>query len=268
MRHLNLIILVFWSTLILSQTFLPLGTDQLIFSEMKAGNENVWSSVHNPSVLTKDSVKFRIGVSAGNHYFTKELNAIGFVSDIQIGRGRLGIGLSSFGWRLFSENSVFISYGINLFKGFGLGGGLQYTFLILGPEKDLRHGISPFLGISYQIQNKVRFGLSVRNPFALNWIRSKEKFPISINIASEVFLGKSFSLLVGLHKSLNAPMNLGIGFQYRFKSVFKTSLGISLLNLGIGIGLNYRIKRFSFGLAFRYVNRLGGVSLLDFEYAH
>lgn len=170
--------------------------------------------------------------------------------------GTLGIGIKSFGFDLYRETSVNLSYG-NVFKSkFFYGFNLNYYNLNIknynsagtfGADIGALAYITPFL----------RWGFFAKNISGAKIGNSGEKLAQIYKTGITVQPGYDINLILEVEKDVKYPVSFRGGFEYFINDFIdiRTGIGTEPASFSGGISLNYNI--FQIEYAFSNVNELG-----------
>lgn len=266
MKISSLLCTLFFSLSSFGQTIKPHGGENIALAKSSINLNNQWSIYHCPANMIIQDSKWSIGVAYSNYYFLKELNFISISSQFQLKKGRIGLGLSNFGWGTYSESLFALSYALELFDGFSLGASIQYHLIRFSPDETITHGCTGLIGLKYRYKSNFSISLNIENPFALNWSGSKEKLPVGFSLGLLLKFKANLQVHLSSEMYLNQSLKLSVGIDYKVKNKLKPLLGFSILPLGIGAGIWCQLKRFQFSVGFLYLSGFSSISAIDFMY--
>ena len=179
-------------------------------------------------------------VSAGLHYtekyFIDELSGKSVSAILPIGKTSFGIGYSSFGFKLFNENTA--GFGISRKLGEQLAAGvkLKYYYHHIDYEESGQKAVSFELGISYLLNQQLRVGLWYVDP-----VSSDESYSPAF-YTGILYSGNDFSVSARGGWLQKTDFRLGIEYEI-----------LNRLYLRAGVYSN-EYKGYSFGLGYLWKN--------------
>jgi len=208
-------LILFFSPFLLQSQVVPQGFGFSSFSgENGVATTDAFALWNNPAIIGKDSI--RVGLAAENVFGEEGLFHFTGSSQIPTSFGNIGLGIHRFGDELANETTASIGIGKALDDGFNLGVSLLYTNAF-AQFAESRSTFYPQLGLSYDYNEKLKFGFTARNPFSQD--------------LQEPFVQ-------------NLQAFYAFGFNYQASKDFSTSLQADILELdgiGAGLGLNYDV---------------------------
>ncbi len=206
---------------------------------MRVHGNDAWSYFNNPGGLsTLEESQVSVGVD--QRFGLKDLSTVDLVSAWKLPAGTLGVGVSSFGGKLFNQQSLGLAFSnrlgiVNLgaklewfqtqMQGFGTGNSLIFSF---GGIAEL----SPELSFGASIFNLNRAKLSSESVYRL---------PTGISMAIRYTPNEDLELQLELEKDIQINPVVKLGMEYGLKE---------WLYLRTGINSNPGRLFFGFGLAY------------------
>lgn len=248
-------IVLLFSHFLIAQNF-P-GARQNGFSNaFTAISDDHWSIFYNPSGLV--NVK---NFSAGVYYSPapfglKELATANATASKKFSFGNIAIGFQTFGFELFRENKLYLSYGYSPFENFSSGISLKfYSYSIQNYGNDFAVGLD--LGILANITENILMGFSFHNLNRPTVGLGNERLP-QIFIAGFAFKAhKSTLFSIETEKDIKYPFNIKFGLEYELIKYVQLRFGYNTepAKFATGIGIIY--DNFTFDYAFNYHTILG-----------
>jgi len=124
---------------------------------------DTWSGLNNPATLAQFS-GFRAGISYRNRFLLKEMADKSASVCFNLGDNHFAVGVTSFGYSLFSRSRVGLSYARKLGDGFFGGVRVNYHRVRLGENYGSTQILTAELGAIYKVSEKVSLGAQVFNP--------------------------------------------------------------------------------------------------------
>jgi long-subunit fatty acid transport protein len=126
-------------------------------------NHDVWSALNNPAGLAAFE-GLRAGVSYRNRFMLSEMADKSAAFGTQLGDNHFGLGLSSFGYSLFSRTRVGLGYARPLGKDLTAGVRANYHHVRLGENYGSTGTVTAELGAIYSFNEQLSLGAHVFNP--------------------------------------------------------------------------------------------------------
>ncbi len=219
--------------------------------------KEVWSTSNNPAQLPK--IKgFQAGLNYGNRFALSELATKSVA--VTYGKENQGFGLSfsQFGYSLYSENTLGLSYGMQLSDKFSVGIQLNYLSTQIGDDYGSKAGVSATIGLTALITQELTFAAVLINPnrLRLNDYQD-ERYPTLMKLGLAYTFSSKVSLMTEYVKDIDREGDLKIGVDYQFNKAFSFQTGYSTTpaSFSFGFGVNY--ADFNIQLSSAYDQYLG-----------
>jgi hypothetical protein len=219
--------------------------------------KEVWSSSNNPSQLPKLK-GFQAGINYGNRFTLSELATKSLAATYGKENQGFGLSFSQFGYSLYSENTLGLSYGMQLSDNFSVGIQLNYLSTQIGDDYGSKAGVSATIGLTALITEELSFAAVLINPnrLKLNDYQD-ERYPTLLKLGLAYTFSNKVNLMSEYVKDIDREGDLKIGVDYQFNKVFSFQTGYSTTpaSFSFGFGINY--TDFNIQLSSAYDQYLG-----------
>jgi hypothetical protein len=202
-----------------------------------AGNQ---ISLDNQGSLSKVEDK-EICLSYRNEFFLSELSTFGIGAILPTKAGVFGANISRFGNLNYSQNTIGIAYGKNIFEKFNFGMRLNLNRLQQNEYGNVTYPTVE-LGFLSPLSENLTIAGHVYNPFRSKLITQNETY---FRVASALRLGMNYSIdkvsiLVDLESNTTQNLLLKSGIEYHASDVLDLRFGLNFPNqlLSAGVGFN------------------------------
>jgi len=245
-----ILILIFLLAAPLQAAFENKGTGSMFLAAGSAGiasSDSSFTALINPAgigLLNKNHIDFQFR----NFYQVQGLNQITLAGSFRIMDLPLGIGLNSYGNKLYSELETSFIYSHEIVSSFYLGISLNAYWLSIK-----NYGSASSLGIDlagyYLISPKLRAAFIVENINEPVIGQVKEKLPAAMTLAA------AYKLVESVEVNMDLVKDNRFDFEFRFGVRYKMNRW-----LGLACGLREQVNTFSGGF---FIQK----SLIIFSYA-
>lgn len=142
----------------------------------------------------------------------KELSSYSAAVAIPMNSGSFGISLNRFGYDLYNENLVSLSYARQLLTNLSIGGAVEYNYFSI-PEYGTKGQIGFQLGINSAINSTTTLYFSIKNPNR-PLINETDRMPGFFNIGATYSPSKQLVIRTELNKTLDFKEDLRFGVEY------------------------------------------------------
>ncbi len=246
----------------------PTGASNLSMGNTGVAIQNLWSSYHNQAALG-----FFEGMEAGiyyeNRFMLPEFGLKSMAFNMSLPTGTIGINLSSFGYKNFSDNKVGLAYGMKLADFIAVGIQIDYFLIHQQSYYGNLGTVSGEIGIYATPFEDFYIGAHVFNPW-----RSKiaeyqnERLPTIFTLGIAYNFSEQMLFTAETEKDLDFPAIFKTGIEYEPVENFKLRTGVSFSkkNFFPAFGIGYEIKNISLNLSFESHPVLGMKSGLSISY--
>lgn len=235
---------------LLSLCFLQISAQ---FNEMVGGRaaamggtsvnqSDLWSVENNMGALAFYN-KTAVGAYYSNSFLVKELAHKSIVATYALKNSGFGLSLSQFGYSLYQENKVGLSYGLKLSDNFGAGVQLNYFNLKIGEGYGSTGVLMAKVGVYTKITDELSLAATISNPTRAQLNDYKdERLPTEIQIGLNYEFSKKLNTSIQVAKDLDFDPSLQLGLEYQV---------IEILYLRAGIANKPAESTFGFGIFFK-----------------
>ncbi len=235
-----LILLIFFSVSTLFAAFERKGTGASQIGLSLAGSASFntsFSSFINPALVGKE--KESVGLFYQNYFGLRELNQISLHTRFSINSWPIGIGISRFGNKLYSETELVVASAYKINDDLIIGAGSSIYFLeIKNYNSSFTVGLS--LSLLYSISPQLNIAMVVNNFNEPQIGSAKETIPLSGTLGIMYAPINQVELLFDVYKEDF------FDFEYRMAARITVINGINML-----LGFRENINSFSAGLEYR-----------------
>ena len=226
---------------------------------------DVWAANNNQAGLG-----FVEALSAGiyyeNRFLLKETGykAVAFV--VPVKSGALGVSVASFGFSLYNETKVGLSYGKRFGDKFSMGIQLNYLNTQLTQEYGSNTSITGAIGLMTKLSKELTLGVHVYNP-----TRSKlaeydnERVLTIMKLGMDYRFSEKVMLAVSTEKDVNFSAIVNAGLEYQVVERLYLRGGISTNPTQYALGFGMQLKDFKVDLSSSFHQTLGvtpGISIV------
>lgn len=233
------------------------GARSISMGELKLGLSDLFSAVNNQAMLPEIR-KFNVGVSVRNQFNIKDLNTGSIAIAIPIGKGTAALNFTSYGYQLYRENKIGLSYAMALSSSFSLGIGLNYNALLLGEGLGMEYSFYPDIGLNYKPIDKLNIGIQFQNITLSKKVKQlDELWPVTGRLGLIYFINDK--LLIGVQGNVYTDrlFEINSGLEYNFSDHFSFRFGFASQPNRVSLGLGFQIKLFQIDLASNYQANIG-----------
>lgn len=201
-----------------------------------------WSAENNPAGLGFVD-NWSAGISYENHFLLSEMAYKSAVLAYPTESGAFGLSVGQFGYSLYQENKIGLSYGQRLSKTFSLGVQLNYLNTNIAEGYGSRSGISANVGLMADLSDEIRIAAVVINPnrTKINDFND-ERLPTLIKLGFGYQFSKKVQFVSEIEKDIDFDANGKFGIEY---------LASERFYVRVGYGTDPSLSSFGFGLRFK-----------------
>ena len=233
------------------------GARSTAMGDMKLGLSDLFSAVNNQAMLPEIRA-FSVGINVHNQYLIKNLNTGVLALAIPIGKGTSAINFTTYGYQLYRENKLGLSYAMALSPVFSIGISINYHSLRLGEGLGMEYSIYPDIGLNYKPTDKLNIGIQFQNITLSTKVKQlDELWPVSGRLGLIYFINAK--LLIGVQGNVytNRPLEINSGLEYNFSDHFSFRFGFASQPARASLGIGFRLQLFQVDLASSYQANLG-----------
>jgi len=219
------LILIFFNQCILAQISGVVPGSKSIAQTSVADTHN-WAAFNNPAMLGYVQ-ETELGLQYENRYLLSELSTksvqAGFSSKIV----NAGLSFSHFGYSLYHEMLVGISFARNFSDKFSMGMQFVYYTAYFNASNSYRGTLLPQVGLSTRLSSNFSIGFNAFNPFQSN-IHSDytiKRIPSVFSLGTEYFFSPEMVWLTQIDKEVSSNYRFATGFEYWMLQNLNIKLG-------------------------------------------
>lgn len=233
------------------------GARSSAMGDLKLGLSDLFSAVNNQAMLPEIRT-FTVGINVHNQYLIKNLNTGSLAIAIPVGNGTVAFNFTSYGYQLYRENKLGLSYALALSPSFSLGVALNYHSLRLGEGLGMEYSFYPDIGLNYKPTDKLNIGIQFQNLTLSKKVKQlDELWPASGRLGLIYFINDK--LLIGIQGNIytDHPFEINSGLEYTFSDHFSFRFGFASQPNRASLGIGFRLKLFQIDLTSSYQANLG-----------
>lgn len=203
---------------------------------------DIWSTRNNQGSLAFVR-KTEVGAFYENRFFLKELSQSGFGVALPIKKGTFGLTYSSFGYKLYRESQVTLSYAIKLNENIGIGIGIDYLNTKIADIYGQANAFTGSIGLTAKLIPQLMISTHIYNPFRAKITNyNNEKIPTIFKFGAQYTFSKKVFLVAEAEKTSAQKLNIKGGIEYNPSSLIYLRVGGSSYptQAAFGIGVNYQ----------------------------
>lgn len=245
----------------------PVGSKAAAMANAAVTHRNVWSTFHNQAGIAYiDNIS--VGFHHENRFLVKEYGLQSFSFLLPVNAGTFGASYTYFGFELYNESKVGISYGKKLGKNFAAGIQLNYfnTFIADGYGHT---GTITFEGgiLATPVEN-LWLGAHIFNPIRASYDDfPDDPLPAIIRIGAGYTFYEKVTLTGEAEKSLDYRARFKTGLEAELLDDFYVRAGISTQPVYSTFGIGYSRWNVTLDLAFTNHPALGFTPHFSLQYA-
>jgi hypothetical protein len=215
-------------------------------------HQDFWAAENNPGALGFIK-QWGAGVSYKNPFLVNDLAYKSAVFSYPVSQGSFGISVGQFGYNLYNENKVGISYGQRLSKTFSLGVQLNYLSTQIGEGYGSSSALSGTIGLMALVTDELTVGAVVVNPNQAKLTTFQdERYPTLIKLGVGYEFSNKVNLMTEVVKDIDFSPQAKVGIEYQAMDIVYFRIGYasdpSLSTFGFG--LNYQDFTLDFASGF------------------
>ena len=235
----------------------PLGARSSALGGASLGLADVWSTANNQAALG-----FVESLSAGiyyeNRFLLKETSLKGGAFVLPVKAGAFGLNVSSFGYSLYNENQIGLSYGQRLGEKIGVGVQLNYLSTRLGGEYGQRNAIAGAVGVLAKVNKELSIGAHVFNPTKTKLASyNDERIPTIMKLGLNYTFSEKVFLALETEKDMDFSPVVKAGLEYHVVEVLYLRGGISTNPTKSSFGFGLQLSSFKLDVASSFHQTLG-----------
>ncbi len=219
--------------------------------------EDIWSTENNPAGLGKLD-HWGAGIAYENHFLLSEFSYRSAVFALPTSSGGFGLSLGQFGYSLYQENKIGLSYGQTLSKNLSMGVQLNYFNTQIGEGIGSRSGVSGNFGLQAQINSQLKVGAAVINANRAKLANDQdERLPTLIKIGLAYRYSKKVIFFSEIEKDIDFKPVGRFGLEYMANDFIYLRGGYSSNPSLTSFGFGAKLKQFQIDITSLYHNNTG-----------
>ncbi|MBI9035768.1 MAG: hypothetical protein JEZ03_15005 [Bacteroidales bacterium] len=195
-----------------------------------------WAIINNEAGMVWNNSS-SIGIITENRFLLKELNNYTLAVTLPLKKSAFGASLNYFGFDLYNEKSIQLSYAMKLSKNFSVGVGLEYLHFSQAELYQSLQYINFSMGVMMHITNKLTLASHIYNPLMLN----NDVIPTLFRLGGTYQFSPQFTSFFELERNTSTKTLYKAGLEYSPITILRCRLGIishpSTVCFGLGINL-------------------------------
>jgi len=234
--------------------------------ELSLGLSDLFSAINNQAMLSEQKA-FSVGVNVRNQYLSKNLNTGALAVALPVGKGTSGLYFSTYGYQLYRQNKLGLSYSLSLSPVFSIGLGINYNSVRLGEGLGMEFAFYPDIGFNYKPIEKLNIGIQFQNLTLAKKVKQlDELWPVVGRLGLVYQINDK--LLAGTQGNVYAdrPFEINSGLEYNVTTQFSIRFGFASQPVRASMGIGFLIKAIRIDLASSYQSNLGFTPSINLVY--
>jgi hypothetical protein len=264
------ILYVIFYFLILSNTIAQNGV-RMVSGAKSAAMANASNTFQDVFSITSNQAgiafleKTSMGLLAEQRFLSADIRQFGAVAAMPTKFGSFGLLIQTFGFEVYKEQKIGLTYARKLSKKFAIG--VQFDYLNTRiSEYGSFSAISFEGGLQAEIIDNLWFGSSISNPFRIE-IAPDEYLPTQFNFGLSYRFSNKIFLATEVQKDVEYPTSVKVGLDYRIIEPLSIRLGVGTEPVQNSFGIGIYLKQFTLDFAARYHQILGFTPTFSMIYA-
>lgn len=229
-------------------------------------HQDFWSAENNPAALGFQK-QWGGGISYESPFLLNNLSYRTAVFAYPTNLGAFGLSIGQYGYSLYNENKLGISYGQRLSETFTLGVQLNYLSTQIGEGYGSNSALSGTIGLFAKLNEDLNLAAVVVNPNQAKLSSFQdERYPTLLKLGLGYSISKKVNLLSEVVKDIDYKAVAKLGIAYQALDIIHFRLGYatnpSLSTLGFGLNL----KDFQLDFASGFHSTIGFTPQISISY--
>ncbi len=227
---------------------------------------DVWASNNNPAALCQ--LKQAVAATAFyNRFVMKELSTAAIALALPAGKGSWGFCYQRFGYSLYNENNIGLSYGLPLGAALSMGAAFRFSNIRQGDIYGTQHRLHAELSFLSYLNDRLSVGGRIKE-ISLNSFnkRKNQPYPSAIQLSGLYKVSAKVNLGLEVEKQVHSSLNWKTGIEYFFHSDFAVRAGCCTMPFSTSFGFGYKTKNVCIDLHNLYNFTLGVSSGISLSY--
>jgi hypothetical protein len=197
------------------------------------------------------------GVYGERRFLLSELNNYTAAIGLQTHSGNFGIKANYSGFSDYNETQIGLAYARKLGSKVDVGAQFNYNGIRINSYGSAT-AINFELGTILHVTDKLHAGIHVANPVGGKFGKEQEEKLSSVyTVGLGYEASEKFFISTEIEKEENQPVNVNVGFQYKFIPQLLVRAGMSSATSSAWVGLGLTIKSFRIDITTTYYQQLG-----------
>lgn len=218
---------------------------------------DVWAAENNVAALA--FVKKPVfGAYLENRFLLEELSYKAFAGSLPISKGSFGMSAGQYGYQLFNDNKVGLSYSRLLSENISMGVQLNYFYTKIAEGYGSKSALSGNIGIIAKITDQLHLGTYIVNPTKVKLSDYQdERHPTILKMGFSYTFSKKLIVGAEVDKNMEKSSTLRSGIEYHPIDILYLRAGISTAPTVSTFGLGLKFHNFQFDFASSFHSVLG-----------
>jgi hypothetical protein len=208
--------------------------------------------------------KPNVGLLAEQRFLSADIRQFGAVAAMPTKFGSFGLLIQTFGFEVYQEQKIGLSYARKLSKKFAIGVQFDY-FNTRISEYGSFSAVSFEVGLQAEILKNLWLGAAVSNPFRIE-IAPDEYLPTQFNFGLSYRFSDKIFLATEVQKDFEYPTSVKVGLDYHIIEPLSIRLGVGTEPVQNSFGVGIHLKQFTLDFAARYHQILGFTPTFSMTY--
>jgi hypothetical protein len=205
-----------------------------------------------------------VGLLAEQRFLSADIRQFGVVAAMPSKFGSFGLLIQTFGFDVYNEQKIGLTYSRKLSKKFAIG--VQFDYLNTRiSEYGSFSGISFEGGLQAEVLKNLWLGASFSNPFKIE-IAPDEYLPTQLNFGLSYRFSDKIFLATEVQKDFEYPASVKVGLDYRIIEPLSIRLGVGTEPIQNSFGVGIHLKNLTLDFAARYHQILGFTPTFSMTY--
>lgn len=205
-----------------------------------------------------------VGLLAEQRFLSADIRQFGAVAAMPSKFGSFGLLVQTFGFDVYNEQKIGLSYSRKLSKKFAIG--VQFDYLNTRiSEYGSFNGVSFEGGLQAEVLKNLWLGASITNPFRIE-VAPDEYLPTQLNLGLSYRFSDKILIATEVQKDFEYPASARVGLDYRIIEPLSIRLGVGTAPIQNSFGVGIHLKNFTLDFAARYHQILGFTPTFSMTY--
>ena len=181
--------------------------------------------------------------------------------------GAFGLSVGQFGYSLYNENKIGLSYGQRLSDHFSLGIQLNYLNTQIGEGYGSKSAFSGNLGLLAEVSDQVKVAAIIINPNRVKLAEyQNERIPTILKLAVSYEFSEKVILMSEIQKDIDFDYNAILALEYLATDYFYLRAGYGTNPSTSTFGFGVKLKDFDIDIASGFHSTLGFTPQISLSY--